>query len=283
MVRTSFGAVLFLMVVMYLITPSAWAQADRVLSISGATTVQPVAEQVGMLFTERTGIPVSISGGGTGAGLRNTISGDSDIGMVSRSLRDDERMAVDHLTVGHDALVFIVNSRNPLHRIDRETILRLFSGNETQWRQVTDWDERVELVTKEVGRATLDLFEGYTGLHHPDKQPGSRGSITRNAHEIGANVEALMLVGGLPGAIGYVSMGAAGILVEQGLPVRILELDGVTATVPNVLSGAYPIGRELNFVFTEREGAIGTFLDMVMSSEGQRVVESLSFIPARGR
>lgn len=261
----------------------AWAREPRPLTISGATTLQPVAEKLAVLYTRDTGIAVSVTGGGSGAGLRHVASGTSDLGMVSRELRGDEKKSVNHLTVARDALVFIVNDRNPLKHIDLKTVVDLFSGRLTHWRKATDWDEPVVLVSKEMGRATLDLFEGYTGLHHPGSRPGPRGNISGETIEVGANVEVLMLVGGLPGAIGYVSLGAAGEMMEQGMPIRILELDGVAAEMGNVLSGRYPIGRELNFVFKERDSVNGAFLDLALSPAGREIIESEGFIPVGRR
>ena len=45
-------------------------------------------------FTKNTGIALHISGGGSGAGIRNAKSGESDVGMVSRALKDDEKAAL---------------------------------------------------------------------------------------------------------------------------------------------------------------------------------------------
>ena len=264
------------------VVPDVAAQEGRALSISGATTVQPIAERIAELYTQQNGAQVHVSGGGSGAGLRNAASGASDIGMVSRALREEERQSVQAVTVGYDALVFIVNEANPLTRIDLDAVVRIFSGRITNWNQLAAWDEPVVLISKEVGRATLDLFEGYAQLHHPAKPAGARGVIAEAAFEIGANIEALTLVGGLPGGIGYVSMGAASELIGIGMPIRVLELDGVRAEVASVLSGRYPIGRELNFVHVGHPRAL-EFLELALSPEGQRIVENEGYIPAGRR
>lgn len=252
------------------------------ITISGATTVQGVAEKVGAVYAAASGTKVAVKGGGSGAGLKNALEGVSDIGMVSRALKDDEKSKLNYLTCAYDALVIIVNTDNPIKSIDRETVVKIFSGAVAKWADINGWTEKILLVSKEKGRATLDLFEGYAKLHHPEKPAGPAGHISKTAYEIGANIEAITIVGGLPGAIGYVSLGAANQMIAKGTPIRILELDGVTPDIPKVVSGKYPISRELNFVFKERNEKISGFLDAVLSPEAQKIVAGEGFIPIEG-
>ncbi|OGR23905.1 MAG: hypothetical protein A2277_09265 [Desulfobacterales bacterium RIFOXYA12_FULL_46_15] len=62
--------------------------------ISDSSTIQPFIEILIQEFTKNTGIALHISGGGSGAGIRNAKSGESDVGMVSRALKDDEKAAL---------------------------------------------------------------------------------------------------------------------------------------------------------------------------------------------
>ncbi|MGQ9831722.1 MAG: substrate-binding domain-containing protein [Thermochromatium sp.] len=77
------------------------------LDISGSTTVQPIIERLVPIFTEQTGEPVRLAGGGSGAGIKNALSGASQIGMVSRDLKSEERTELRHTTIGLDALAII--------------------------------------------------------------------------------------------------------------------------------------------------------------------------------
>lgn len=224
---------------------------------------------------------VLVEGGGSGAGISRILAGSADLGMVSRALSQTEKRQLRYVTIGYDALVFIVNSRNPIKAMDKATVRRLFDGSVKEWSELEAGTGKVIPVNKEVGRSTLDLFEGYSGLLHPARgKPGEAGVIALT-HQIGSNLEMATIVGGLPGAIGYLSLGTAEILLQKGMPIRILPLDGVPAERRSVLDGTYGIARELNLVYREETPAIKTFIERFFSSEGLILMESANFIPAR--
>ncbi len=256
-------------------------EATPPLRVSGASTLQPFIEKLAGNYRERHGSDLHVTAGGSNAGIRDALAGESDAGMVSRALTADERAGLQYTTVGMDTLVFIVNARNPVKELDRQTVTGLFSGKITNWNALAEWDHPVVLVNKEIGRATLDLFESYSGLQHPNRASGSAATIARDAFEIGSNMESVTLVGGLPGAVGYVSMGTANEAAAAGMPIRVLPLDGVSPEVRHVVSGAYPIQRELNLVYAERAAAVSSLLDEALSPHGQRLITELGFIPIK--
>jgi phosphate transport system substrate-binding protein len=77
-----------------------------------------------------------------------------------------------------------------------------------------------------------------------------------------------------PGAIGYVGLG----FVDN--KVKALKIDNITASVENVLTGTYPISRDL-YLFTmgNASGLVGEFIEYIMSNEGQEIVEEEGFVP----
>jgi len=59
---------------------------------------------------------------------------------------------------------------------------------------------------------------------------------------------------------------------------------GVPATIENVANESYPFRRPLNFVTKGKaKGIVKDFIDFVISKEGQKIVNSLEFIPILGR
>ncbi|MDI6727656.1 MAG: phosphate ABC transporter substrate-binding protein [Thermodesulfovibrionales bacterium] len=254
------------------------------IKISGSSTIQPLAEDVGKLYQQKYGQPVHVQGGGSMAGIKNAISGISDIGMVSRALKKTEKSKLRYTTIGFDAVAIIVNKRNPLNEINRTTLITIYNGIIKNWKEITTWDQPISLVSKQIGRSTLEVFEEYTGLKHHSNGRGINGNISKEAYEAGSNIEAATLVGGAPGAIGYVSVGTAMSLIEKGMPIKILALNGVAAIKKNVLNGTYPVRRELNLVYRKDDKRIKNYLDLFLSMEGQEIVKAQCFIPVgRGR
>jgi phosphate transport system substrate-binding protein len=256
---------------------------SRGLEIAGSSTVQPLAEMVGELYHKKYGAPVRISGGGTMAGIESVLAGTADIGLVSRALKESEKAELDYAIIGHDAVVIIVNSGNPVSEMRRDTLVALFSGTVRNWRELGGRDETVLLISKLPGRSTLELFEEYTGLRHPSRaEKGQGGTISKSVYEIGSNLEGATLVGGLPGAIGYVSMGTALSLIKEGMPLKILRLDGIPGIRENVMNGGYPIKRDLNLVFRKKNRKVNRFIDIFLGPDGQRILMDHDFIPAKG-
>jgi phosphate transport system substrate-binding protein len=256
-------------------------QADQVILISGATTVQPVIEKIIDQYTELTGQRVDIQGGGSLTGVKNAINKTSHLGMVSRTLSAEEKQSLKHVTLGMDALVFIVNERNPLNEIDLDTMISLFTGQIFNWNELTEWDKEVVLVSKEMGRSTLELFEQYSGVHHRDNpSPGQNGRVSDQAYEIGSNFDGITLVGGVPGAVGYMSLGTTNYLKGKGMPVKILSLNGFILDNESIRKGEYPITRELNLVYLEEnQELVREFIEYCLSPRGQEVIFEFKYLP----
>lgn len=263
---------------------SLWPAATLALDISGSSTIQPIVEKLVPAFQAQGGEPVQVRAGGSGAGVKNAIAGTSQIGMASRSLSAAEQAQVQFTTIGIDALAVVVHESNPLTAMTRAQLVDLYSGKHTNWQALGGPDLPVQRVSKEVGRSTLELFEHYTSLHSADRslKPG-QAPISKEVLVVGSNLEALTLVGGLPGAVGYVSVGTAQMMKAAGMPVKILPLDGVEPSTANILNRSYAIVRELNLVHKPATGAAAAFLALSLSQEGQAVVEQLGFVPITAR
>jgi phosphate transport system substrate-binding protein len=256
-------------------------QADQVIRVSGATTVQPVVEKIIGQYTELTGQRFDIQGGGSLTGAQDAIDGTSHLGMVSRALTDEEKQSLKYVTLGMDALVFIVNQRNSLTEIDLETVISLFTGQIFNWNELTEWDREVVLVSKEIGRSTLELFEQYSGVHHRDNpSPGQNGFVSERAYEIASNLDGITLVGGVPGAVGYMSLGTTTYLKRKGMPVKILNLNGSILDNESIRKGEYPITRELNLVYLEEnQEMVREFIEYCLDPRGREVILEFKYLP----
>ncbi len=261
---------------------SSPVQAGQTIRISGATTVQPVIEGIVEKYSKQTGQRIHIQGGGSLTGAQDAIDGISHLGMVSRALSPREKEQLEYVTIGLDALVFIVNQLNPMSEISLEAVIDLFTGRTVNWNELTEWNREVVLVSKEMGRSTLELFEGYSGVHHPDNpEPGPNGRISAGAYEIASNLDGITLVGGVPGAVGYMSLGTTLYLKSKGMPVKIPALNGMTVDEASIIRGEYPITRELNLVYLKKhEEMLREFIDYCLGPDGQEIVLEFKFLPA---
>ncbi|MCK8828012.1 phosphate ABC transporter substrate-binding protein [Natroniella acetigena] len=249
------------------------------LRVSGASTIQPILEEVAQLYQKEHGFEIIVQGGGSSLGVDNTTSGESDIGAVSRSLTEEEKEEVEYITIGLDALAVIINSQNGIEEINKQQLIDIYTERITDWAEFGLESRDIVLISKMTGRSTLDLFEGYTDLESPSRKGASASQrISEQAHEIGSNLEMITVVGGIPNSIGYVSLGTASVLQQQGAPIKILPLDGVDYTERNIVRGDYPIIRELNLVYQTKTDEIADFIEFLMSDIGREIIEDEGFI-----
>ena len=267
-----------------LFAQSAPAAALRVV---GSTTIQPVIEEIGLDYYESTGVTIELFGGGSREGVEALRAGEADIGMASRSLNSEERYVFSHVTIGYDGLAIIVNQENPLGDITTAELREIYTGQVRFWDDSPEWAAEIILVSKQVGRGTLAVFEQYTGLIHPGGRSsagtGDLGFISADAWEAGSNLDSILWVGGLPGAIGFVSIGAADQFIAMGHPIKKLTLDGVPANRESIQSGAYPIVRELNIIYHDDDESTMDFIRYMASESTRAAIMARGFVPAEIR
>lgn len=100
---------------------SAPAMAAQQVVINGSTTVLPVVQKAGEAFmASHPDVELSISGGGSGNGIKALIEKQCDIAMSSRDIKEKEVEAAkkngvtpNRVVVAIDAIVPVVNPANP--------------------------------------------------------------------------------------------------------------------------------------------------------------------------
>lgn len=263
--------------------PFSFAFGETVLNCVGSTTIQPIIEKVAKKYKKESGTKLNISGGGSQHAVDSLLANKIDIGMVSRDLTEQEKNAVYYVTIGYDTLAFIVNNDNPLHNISKKDLIEIYTGEVKNWKKFNTKDEKIHLLSKRLDRGTLNVFEHYTGLFHPQNLKNSDKSkmIDATAWEAGSNNDMMVWVGGIVNSIGYISAGSANIIKKHGLPIKILTLDNVKPTKENIQNQSYPIKRELNLIFLKSNKEAEKFVFWMLEEYGQNRIEENLFIRAR--
>jgi phosphate transport system substrate-binding protein len=102
----------------------------------------------------------------------------------------------------------------------------------------------------------------------------NKENFTSTMLEKNSNGAVHQTVSSTEGAIGYVGLG------YLDAEVKAIKINGIEATVANVISGKYPISRALN-MFTDGEptGIALEYLKYLDSEEGQDIVKEEGFVP----
>ena len=238
--------------------------------VEGSSTVLPIAQSAAEEFNdEHDDIRVTVSGGGSGYGISGIIEGTIEIGMASRSIREEEKEDVPDVkehTVGKDGLAVIVSETlhdEGLTELTQEDVRKIYSGEITNWEEVGGPDEDTYVVERADTSGTYGVFMDFMGLED---------TVADSTQQENSDVR--RTVAGSDYAIGYVGLG----YIQDDAPA--VKLDGVEPTFENVADGSYPLFRELYFYTNgEPEGATAEFIDFVMSERGQEIVEEAGFVP----
>ncbi len=246
-------------------------QADRKLVLTGSSTVAPLAAEIGKRFESlHPGVRVNVQTGGSSRGIADARQGLNDIGTVSRPLKKEEDDLLS-FTIARDGICLIVHKDNPVKALSDQQAIDIYTGKISRWAEVGGPDAEITVVNKAEGRATLELFLHYFKLKNAD----IKADVV-----IGDNEQGIKTVAGNPHAIGYVSIGTADYDATHGVPIKLLPVGGVAASIANVQNGTFPLSRPLNLVTrTAPEGLVKEFIEFARSDQVHDIVKEQYFVP----
>ncbi len=242
------------------------------VTIVGSSTVLPISQMCAEEFNrDNPNIRVSVAGGGSGYGINAIIEGTADIGQASRDIRQSEIDKVPNVvetTVGRDGLAIVVSKTvydRGVTALTTQQVIDIYSGAITNWKDVGGPDEDIYVVERADTSGTYGTFMELLGL---DETAAHSTQLE--------NSDVKRTVGTADYAIGYVGMGYVG----GNTPA--VRLNGFAPTAANVNSGNYPLQRGLHYYTNgEPTGAVKEFIDFVLSTRGQQIVEEIGFIPVK--
>ena len=247
---------------------NAGARAANELVVTGSTTILPIAEIAGEMFTDdNPENKVLVSGLGSSAGIETVSRGSSDIGTASRDLKEEEmELGLYDTPLAYDAIAVIVHPSNPIDDLTKEQVRLIFNGTYTNWSELGGNDVRIGLVNRDEASGTREAFY---------KIAMEKSPFDRTAAVLPGTGQVRSVVAQAEGAVGYISLG----FVNN--EVKSISVDGIEASAETVVDGTYPISRLLHF-FTPGEptGLAKDYIDFVLSDEIQNgIVIDAGFTP----
>lgn len=241
------------------------------------------AEQYQKLHPE---VNISVTGGGTGTGIAALINKTVDIANASRQIKPEEIIAANdngvepvEFVISRDAIAVVVNLENPVNELTIQQISDIYSGKINNWSEVGGEDRPIVRLSRETNSGTHVYFlENVLRLGKKDNKtffsadtlllPSSQGITTETSQN--------------PNSIGYDGLG----YVTPDLKViAVAKEPGGPYVIPSaetVNQGIYPIARDL-YMYTSGQpnGEIKAYLDWIRSTEGQKIVDDLGFVPIK--
>ena len=147
------------------------------------------------------------------------------------------------------------------------------SGSNNDNTSTFDQGKDITVISREEGSGTRGAFIELFGVEEKDADGKKVDKTTEEAVISNSTSVVMTSVAGNDYAIGYISLGSL------NDTVKALNIDGAQATVANIKSGTYKIARPFNIATKGTVSAAAQdFINYIMSSDGQSVVESNGYI-----
>ena len=239
------------------------------VSTNGSTSMEEVMMGLTEYFKEKyPNITVTYDPTGSGTGIQQATSGSCDIGLSSRSLKDEEKAkGLEETTLALDGIALVVNPENPVSDLDLETISKIYTGEISNWKDVGGNDSDIVLIGREAGSGTRDGFESIT--YTTDK--------CQYRQELTSTGDVIATVASNPNAIGYASLSA----VKDS--VKALKVAGVAPSEETVKDGSYVVQRPFVLV-TVKDKALSEnakkFMEFITSKSANDIISGAGVVPA---
>jgi phosphate transport system substrate-binding protein len=269
--KRKYLGVLALIMALCFTTNAVWAGN---VEIKGSTTVLPIAQKVAEAYmNEHPDVKITISGGGSGNGIKALIDGTTDIADSSRFIKDKEvKLAVDNgrypvpFAVAYDCIVPVVHPSNSIENLSLDQLKDIYMGKIKNWKDIGGPDRPVVVISRDTSSGTYEVWESKV-LKEERVYPGALLQASN-----GAVVQA---VSNNKNAIGYIGLG----YVDES--VKAITVNGVLGSEETTLNGMFPISRPL-YMFTSGwpEGDTLNFINFVIHPQkGQKYVSEIGFVP----
>ena len=241
------------------------------VATDGSTSMKSVIGALGESFQNaNSGVTFTYNPTGSGSGIQAVSEGRCDIGLASRSLKDDEKSSgLTETVLAYDGIAVVVSPENPVSDLTIEQIADIYTGKITNWSEVGGNDAEIVLIGREAGSGTRDGFESITGTEE----------ACQYRQELTSTGDVIATVSQNPNAIGYASLSA----VKD--TVKALSVGGVAPSEDTVKDGSYVIQRP--FVLVTKDGvtlspAAQAFFDYATSAEAAPIIAQAGAVAANG-
>jgi phosphate transport system substrate-binding protein len=264
-------------------------EARTVIQNKGSDTLVNVAQAWAESYQSiNPDIAVAVSGGGSGTGIAAMINGTVDIANASRKMKDKElklakkngQNPIQHI-VGYDALAVFLHQNNPAKSLSFDQLKDIYSrkGKAKKWSDLGlkvagCGSDKIVVVSRQNNSGTYVYFKKAV--------LGKKSKYRSGTLDMHGSKDVVDLVEKTPCAIGYSGLAYTTDHIKMACIVGSKGGDCVMPSVPTASDGSYPIARPL-FMYTngEPKGDIKTYLDWIMSDEGQCIIKKKGYAPVR--
>ena len=249
-----------------------------IVKIYGSDSVFPLLKSKKEHFnTIDNSIKINLNGGGSQIGITKLIEGQTDIAMSSRKILpfEKERLKKKKLNIkttiiAYDAIMIIVHPDNPITKITRENLEKIYTGKIKNWKEIGGSDLKIIPYSREKTSGTYEYFK----------------EKVLNGNEYSANLKSTHITNAIVqsverklGGIGYISLAYQSIFTK---PLAISFDKGKNFIIPNLINTKnkmYPLSRPLYLMYknslNEKKSKLIKF---TLSAKGQEIVSKIGYL-----
>lgn len=251
--------------------------AANVHILPGASPLEKIVE--GVLPGDTTASTITIAAHGSATAFTALADNSCDIGMASRKIKPEEAAKLTSLgnmssvlnehILGLDGIAVIVNAANPANQLDKDKIMRIFTGEITDWSQVGAYRGAIKVYARNDNSGTYDTFKSLVLGGKP---------LASGAQRIEDSMALSDAVAADPYGIGFIGLP----YIASSKPIAVSD-KGTLALLPTRLTVStedYLLSRRL-FLYTPSQPSnkfMRKFMEFAISRKGQDVVASTGFV-----
>ena len=176
------------------------------LVIKGSTTVLPIAQKVVEAYmSEHPDVKISLSGGGSGNGIKAIIDGSTDIANTSRFIKEKEiKLAHEKgvypvpFAVAYDSIIPVVHPSNKINNLTRDKLKAIDKGKIRNFKEIGGPDLKIVVISRDTSSGTYETWV---------KKVMKKDRVTPRAQVMASNGAIAQAVSNNKHAIGYIGIG----------------------------------------------------------------------------
>lgn len=223
--------------------------------------------------------------------IRDLYGDSSRLAIMTRRLNAEEiayfeqqKFGLEHIRIGSDAIVFVVNKENPDTAFTKETLRKMLVGQDTLWTQVNPESKLTNIDVVFDNGASSNLRYLTDSLMNGEK-PGKNVFAADNADSV------IAYVARNPSAVGVIALNSIGDKDSEAaqnrknqVTVCAAGMDSLAAYKPSqsaVVARKYPFVRDIWIVKIGKRAGLGTgFASFALGDRGQLIVQRAGLAPA---
>ena len=252
--------------------------------VDGSTVTIPLSEAVAATLTQQTLAEVQpyIKHNKTHQAYVNLIQKKTDLIFVTApsqeelALAEQNNVELEIIPIVSEAFVFLTHKDNPVNKLTQEEIVKIYTGEITNWAEVGGEDESIIAYQRPVNSGSQT---GFLEMVMKDQRP-TNPPLEQVVAEMGMLIDAVASYKNDAVALGY-SYYYFVVDMWGNDAVKLIEVDGVYPDSETISSKSYPYSTAYYAVMRKdspQDSDVRQIVEWILTDEGQALMEASGYV-----